>query len=114
VAPVVLRGCFRRSRRLTRSASAELDASFGRQDHTTSPSAHILAGVASGWRALAVAVEQDTVSAVSYRAASAAHGKPALQRSRAPDAVAATASRPASRDDRETPLAADRGDLLIG
>ena len=36
----------------------------------------------------------------------AAHGFPALQPTSRADAVAATASRPASRDDRETPLVA--------
>jgi hypothetical protein len=61
---------------LTRSASTELGASFGRQDHATSPSAHVLSGVANGWRALAVAVEQDAVSAVSYRPPTLLTGKP--------------------------------------
>jgi hypothetical protein len=47
-----------------------------------------------------------TLSAPCRIARAAAHGDSALQLAQRADAVAATASRPASRDDRETPLAA--------
>jgi hypothetical protein len=70
-----------------------------------------------GWRALTIETCEDAVSAVSYRAGRCSRstplGIPAPQPALRADAVVATASRPASRDDRETPLVAGRGDLYI-
>ncbi len=85
-----------------------LTPASGRQNHTTSPSAHISVDFSMGGVRSPSRPTEDAVSAVSYRAACRSRSTlariPALQRGRRADAIAATASRPASRDDRETPL----------
>ena len=105
IAPVALRMC---------------DARAGwpphlRQDLTPEPRASgphdfsVRAHPSSAFPGLACARRRDrtkdAVSAVSYRACRCSRF-PALQPPSRADAVAATASRPASRDDRETPLVA--------
>jgi len=88
-----------------RTSPHDLTPDPGRQDHTTSPSAHIPIRVPDCWRALAVETEQRRCQRrVVSRLPLLTVSRPA-----APlrvDAVAAIASQPASRDDRETPLVA--------
>ena len=80
-----------------------LTPAFGRQDHTILPSAHVLAGSPAAGVRSPPRPCKDAVSAVSSRAERRSRF-PALQPIMRADAVAATASLPASRDDRETPL----------
>ncbi len=94
-----------------RNASARLDASVGRQDHTTSPSAHVFARAFDGWRVLTLEAKRRRCQRRFVPREAAAHdpseeGRPAT--SLAPGAVASTASRPAFRDDRDTPLVSGR------
>jgi hypothetical protein len=65
IAPVALRMFCGVSHRLVRAASAGLDASFGRQDHTTSPSAHTFAGFSTAGVCSPSRPCEDAVSAVS-------------------------------------------------
>jgi hypothetical protein len=67
IAPVALRMFCGVSHRLVRTASAGLDASFGRQDHTTSPSAHVLAGFSTAGVCSPSRPCEGAVSAVSSR-----------------------------------------------
>ncbi|MET3331867.1 hypothetical protein ABIF61_000391 [Bradyrhizobium japonicum] len=105
IAPVALQMADARARS-GRHITASLDAQTPGVRTTrllrprTSPSASPTAGVRSP-----SGPNKDAVSAVSYRACRCSRF-PALQPSSRADAVAATASRPASRDDRETPLVA--------
>jgi hypothetical protein len=68
------------------------------------PSAHLPAPVPDAWRALAIETERGRCQRRVVPRVQLLTGKPALQLAQRADAVAATASRPASRDDRETPL----------
>src|SRR5262249_54347610 len=93
---------------LVRAASARLDASFGRQDHTTLPSAHVLAGSSTAGVCSPSKPCENAVSAVSSARKPLLTEHP-LGDSRpatpfAPDAVASIAPQPAVRDDRDPPL----------
>ena len=103
IAPVALR--ISDARRLAATSPQDLTPDSGRQDHTTSPSAHIPAGSSTAGVRSPCSPCENAVGAVSYRAGRRSRF-PALQPPSRAGAVAATASRPASRDDRETPLVA--------
>jgi hypothetical protein len=85
-------------------ASAQLDISNGCQDHTTSPSAATSAKrfdrPCAPAEVLAKALKRRSSCAPVHRS----QVKPALRPPIAPDAAASTASPPAFRDDRDTPL----------
>jgi hypothetical protein len=77
---------------------------FGRQDHTTSPSAHISTGFPTAGVRAPQGPCEDAFGAVSLRAPlPLTEASPPCDPARA-DAVASTASQPPSRDDRDTPL----------
>ena len=87
--------------------TARLDASVGRQDHTTSPSADGPTGYSrTGVRSPARPMRPLLQRRVDPARLVGAHGISALRLTSRADAAASTAPRPAHRDDRETPLLA--------